>query len=106
MAREVGPRAFLRQARRAAGGRGHPDLFVRCNAGHLRQHRSGGSGHHHASPKDGIVKFQACLRPEVTIHEVDTWRNSMPREPEVIAAAAGWLESRVQTAPGPKAAPA
>lgn len=59
-----------------------------------------------ASPKDGIVKFQACLRPEVTIHEVDTWHNSMPREPEVIAAVAAWLESQVQVAPGLKATPA
>jgi len=45
-----------------------------------------------ASPKDGIVKFESCLRPHVDIHRVNTWHNSMPCEPEVIAVVAGWLK--------------
>jgi pimeloyl-ACP methyl ester carboxylesterase len=44
-----------------------------------------------ASPKDGIVKFESCLRPNVAIHEVNTWHNSMPCEPEVITQVARWL---------------
>lgn len=49
-----------------------------------------------ASPKDGIVKFESCLRPHVAIHEVDSWHNSMPCEPEVIAVVATWLEQPLQ----------
>lgn len=45
-----------------------------------------------ASTKDGIVRFESCLHPHVAVHEVSTWHNSMPCEPEVIALVAAWLE--------------
>jgi triacylglycerol lipase len=47
-----------------------------------------------ASQKDGIVQFESCLHPHVSVHEVNTWHNSMPCEPEVIALVAAWLEQR------------
>ncbi len=59
-----------------------------------------------ASPMDGIVKFQSCLRPHVAIHEVNTWHNSMPREPAVIAAVAAWLRIPTQSRSSLGAAPA
>jgi len=52
-----------------------------------------------ASPKDGIVKYESCLRPQVATHRVNTWHNSMPCEPEVIALVAAWLRL---PSPGPR----
>ncbi|MFI4972212.1 MAG: alpha/beta hydrolase [Hyphomicrobiales bacterium] len=52
-----------------------------------------------ASRKDGIVRFESCLHPHVVIREVNTWHNSMPCEPEVIAVVAAWLAQSTQDPP-------
>lgn len=50
-----------------------------------------------ASRRDGIVRFESCLHPYVTVHEVSTMHNNMPWEPEALARVTEWLREPVQT---------
>ncbi len=50
-----------------------------------------------ASRRDGIVRFESCLHPHVSVREVSAPHNSMPWEPEVVRIIVGWLGEDLQT---------